>query len=125
MKILSEKVAVIEENYLIVAAKHYNNPQCSSTDEFYADLDRIKYIKRIINRYLETGELSERLLINHIIVFCNVFGIEIGVKMMALKLNYKYWPVIKSFLVFLKYIEPADLVGIKMDPKVINILREI
>ena len=44
---------------------------------------------------------------------------------MALKLDYKYWPVIKSFLVFLKYIEPADLVGIKMDPKVINILREI
>jgi len=125
MKIFSEKVEVTEENYLIVADKHYNNPQCSSTDEFYADLDRIKYIKRIINRYLETGELSERLLINHIIVFCNVFGIEIGVKMMALKLDYKYWPVIKSFLVFLKYIEPADLVGIKMDPKVINILREI
>jgi len=125
MKILSEKVAVIEENYLIVAAKHYNNPQCSSTDEFYADLDRIKYIKRIINRYLETGELSERLLINHIVVFCNVFGIEIGVKMMAVKLDYKYWPVIKTFLVFLKYIEPKDLIGIDMDPKVINVLREM
>ncbi len=125
MKILSEKVAVTEENYLIVAAKHYNNPQCSSTDEFYADLDRIKYIKRIINRYLETGELSERLLINHIVVFCNVFGIEIGVKMMAVKLDYKYWSVIKTFLVFLKYIEPKDLIGIDMDPKVINVLREM
>ena len=125
MKILSEKVAVTEENYLIVAAKHYNNPQCSSTDEFYADLDRIKYIKRIINRYLETGELSDRLLINHIIVFCNVFGIEIGVKMMAVKLDYKYWSVIKPILVFLKYIEPTDLVGIDMDTNVINVLRKI
>ena len=125
MKILSEKIEVTEENYLIVAAKHYNNPQCSSTDEFYADLDRIKYIKRIINRYLETGELSDRLLINHIIVFCNVFGIEIGVKMMAVKLDYKYWCVIKAFLVFLKYIEPTDLVGISMDPNVIKVLREI
>jgi hypothetical protein len=125
MKILSEKIEVTEENYLIVAAKHYNNPQCSSTDEFYADLDRIKYIKRIINRYLETGELSDRLLINHIIVFCNVFGIEIGVKMMAVKLDHKYWPVIKAFLVFLKYIEPTDLVGISMDPNVIKVLREI
>tara|TARA_R100001198_G_scaffold91582_1_gene69984 strand:- start:3282 stop:3659 length:378 start_codon:yes stop_codon:yes gene_type:complete len=125
MKILSEKVAVTEENYLIVAAKHYNNPQCSSTDEFYADLDRIKYIKRIINRYLETGELSERLLINHIVVFCNVFGIEIGVKMMAVKLDYKYWSVIKTFLVFLKYIEPKDLIGIDMDSNIINVLREI
>ena len=125
MKILSEKVAVTEDNYLIVAAKHYNNPQCSSTDEFYADLDRIKYIKRIINRYLETGELSDRLLLNHIIVFCNVFGIEIGVKMMAVKLDYKYWSVIKPILVFLKYIEPTDLVGIDMDTNVINVLRKI
>jgi len=125
MNILSEKVEVTEENYLIVAAKHYNNPQCSSTDEFYADLDRIKYIKRIINRYLETGELSDRLLLNHIIVFCNVFGIEIGVKMMAVKLDYKYWSVIKPILVFLKYIEPADLIGIDMDRKIIKVLREI
>ena len=125
MNILSEKVEVTEENYLIVAAKHYNNPQCSSTDEFYADLDRIKYIKRIINRYLETGELSDRLLLNHIIVFCNVFGIEIGVKMMAVKLDYKYWSVIKPILVFLKYIEPTDLVGIDMDTNVINVLRKI
>jgi hypothetical protein len=125
MKILSEKVAVTEDNYLIVAAKHYNNPQCSSTDEFYADLDRIKYIKRIINRYIETGDLSERLLLNHIIVFCNVFGIEIGVKMMAVKLEYKYWSVIKTILVFLKYIEPTDLIGIDMDSNVIKILRKI
>ena len=125
MKILSEKVAVTEDNYLIVAAKHYNNPQCSSTDEFYADLDRIKYIKRIINRYIETGDLSERLLLNHIIVFCNVFGIEIGVKMMAVKLEYKYWSVIKTILVFLKYIEPTDLIGIDMDANVITILRKI
>tara|TARA_B100001939_G_C16731762_1_gene525807 strand:+ start:113 stop:490 length:378 start_codon:yes stop_codon:yes gene_type:complete len=125
MKILSEKTEVTEDNYLIVAAKHYNNPQCSSTDEFYADLDRIKYIKRIINRYLESGDLSERLLLNHIIVFCNVFGVEIGVKMMAVKLEYKYWSVIKTILVFLKYIEPTDLVGIDMDSKIINVLREI
>ena len=125
MKILSEKTEVTEDNYLIVAAKHYNNPQCSSTDEFYADLDRIKYIKRIINRYLESGDLSERLLLNHIIVFCNVFGVEIGVKMMAVKLGYKYWSVIKTILVFLKYIEPTDLVGIDMDSKIINVLREI
>ena len=125
MQLHSEKVEVTEDNYLIVAAKHYNNPQCSSTEEFYADLDRIKYIKRIINRYLETEELSERLLLNHIIVFCNVFGIEIGVKMMAVKLEYKYWSIIKTFLVFLKYVEPTDLVGIKMDKKIITALRKI
>ena len=125
MQIFSEKVEVTDQNYLIVAAKHYNNPQCSSTDEFYEDLSRIKYIKRLINRYIETGDLSERLLLNHIIVFCNVFGIEIAVKLMAVKLEYKYWAVIKTFLVFLKYVEPTDLVGIEMDKKIVKLLRKI
>jgi len=125
MEILSEKVEVTEENYLIVAAKHYNNPQCSSTEEFYDDLNRIKYIKRLINRYLETKELSERLLINHIIVFYNVFGIEIATKLLAVKLELKYWPVIKPFLVKLKYLEATDLVGIEMDATVITALRKI
>jgi len=125
MKILSEHVDVTEENYLIVAAKHYSNPQCSSTEEFYEDLNRIKYIKRLINRYHETGDLSDRLLMNHIIVFCNVFTINIGIKIMALKLEYKYWPVIKPFLVKLKYILPDDLTGIQMDPKVVKVLREV
>ena len=58
-------------------------------------------------------------------MFCNVFGIEIGVKMMAVKLEYKYWSIIKTFLVFLKYIEPTDLIGIEMDKKIITALRKI
>jgi hypothetical protein len=125
MKILSEKIEVTEENYLIVAAKHYNNPQCSSTEEFYDDLNRVKYIKRLINRYYETGELADRLLINHIIVFYNVFGIEIATKLLAVKLEFKYWKVIKPCLIRLKYIEQKDLVGIEMDKKVIEVLRKI
>jgi hypothetical protein len=125
MKILSEHVDVTEENYLIVAAKHYSNPQCSSTEEFYEDLNRIKYIKRLINRYHETGDLSDRLLMNHIIVFCNVFTISIGIKLMALKLEHKYWSVIKPFLVKLQYVLPDDLTGIEMDSKVVQVLRNI
>jgi len=125
MKIFNESIEVTEENYLIVAAQYYSNPQCSSTEEFYEDLNRTKYIKRLINRYLETGDLPDRLLINHIIVFCNVFTISIGIKLMALKLEYKYWPVIKAFLVKLKYILPTDLTGIEMDSKTVEVLRNI
>jgi len=125
MKIFNEHVDVTEENYIIVAAQYYSNPQCSSTDEFYEDLNRIKYIKRLINRYHETGDLSDRLLMNHIIVFCNVFTINIGIKIMALKIEYNCWAVIKPFLVKLKYILPDDLTGIDMDPKVVKVLRNI
>ena len=125
MNILSEKIEVTDENYLIVAAKHYQNPQCTSTEEFYDDLNRIKYIKRLINRYFDTQEISERLIINHIIVFYNVFGIEIATKLLAVKLEHKYWPVIKCFLVKLNYLTSSDLAGIDMDKKVIEALRKI
>tara|TARA_E500000318_G_scaffold52371_1_gene48867 strand:+ start:227 stop:604 length:378 start_codon:yes stop_codon:yes gene_type:complete len=125
MKILSEKIEVTEENYLIVAAKHYQNPQCTSTEEFYDDLNRVKYIKRLINRYFDTQEISERLIINHIIVFYNVFGIEIATKLLAVKLEHKYWTVIKCFLVKLNYLTSSDLAGIHMDKKVVEALRKI
>ena len=125
MKILSEKIEVTEENYLIVAAKHYQNPQCTSTEEFYDDLNRVKYIKRLINRYFDTQEISERLIINHIIVFYNVFGIEIATKLLAVKLEHKYWTVIKCFLVKLNYLTSSDLSGIHMDKKVVEALRKI
>jgi len=121
----SDLIEVNEENFLLVAAQHYNNPQCASTEEFYNDLQRIKYMKRLLNRYLATGELSERLLLNHIIVFFNVFTIPIAVRLLAVKLEYKYWGVLKAYMVFLNYIEPTDLVGIDMDTETIKKLREI
>ena len=121
----SDLIEVNEENFLLVAAQHYNNPQCASTEEFYNDLQRIKYMKRLLNRYLATGELSERLLLNHIIVFFNVFTVPIAVRLLAVKLEYKYWSVLKAYMVFLNYIEPTDLVGIDMDKETINKLREI
>jgi len=121
----SDLIEVDEGNFLLVAAQHYNNPQCASTEEFYNDLQRIKYMKRLLNRYLATGELSERLLLNHIIVFFNVFTVPIAVRLLAVKLEYKYWGVLKAYMVFLNYIEPTDLVGIDMDTETIKKLREI
>ena len=62
-----------ETNFLLYCAKYYDNPQCFDTQEFYDDMNRIKYIKRLFNKYYESGELKERLIINHIVVLCNVF----------------------------------------------------
>lgn len=63
-----------ETNFLLYCAKYYDNPECFDTEEFYEDLNRIKYIKRLFNKYIESGELKDRLILNHILVLCNVFG---------------------------------------------------
>lgn len=114
-----------EENLFLYAAKHYYKPQFSDIEEFYEDLKRFKYIKRLVNRYLDNGELGERLLLNHLIVIFNSFGIEASLNMLDLKLDDKHWPVIKPFLIFLKYIESNQYIGINMDQTVIERLRKI
>ena len=114
-----------EDNLFLYAAKHYYKPQFSDIEEFYEDLKRFKYIKRLVNRYLDNGELGERLILNHLIVIFNSFGIEASLNMLDLKLDDKHWPVIKPFLIFLKYIENDQYIGISMDQKIIERLREI
>ena len=116
-----------EDVYLLFAARHYYNPTCIDAEEFHEDLKRFKYIKRLLNRYLNNGDLSERLLLNHLIVVFNVFGIDAGLKMLEYKLQEKkeYWSVVKPFLIFLKIIENDKYTGIEMDNKVVEKLREV
>jgi len=114
-----------EENLFLYAAKHYDNPTFTDIDEFYEDIKRFKYIKRLVNRYLEQGDLAERLVLNHLIVVFNVFGVEASVNILQLKLDEKQWPVIKPFLIFLNYIKNDDLTEIEMDKFVIDRLRQI
>lgn len=123
-----------DANFIIYAAKHYDNPQCIDTEEFYDDLKRFKYIKRLFNRYELTGELKERLVLNHIVVLYNVFGLA-ATKMLFLKLK-GYYHFLKPFLVLLQRM-PDSVKGvgedsvviynsdIVMDPKIIEILRKI
>jgi len=114
-----------EDNLFLYAAKHYYKPQFSDIEEFYEDLKRFKYIKRLVNRYIENDELAERLILNHLIVIFNSFGIEASLNMLELKLDDKHWPVIKPFLIFLKYIRNDQYTGIDMNQEVIERLREI
>jgi hypothetical protein len=114
-----------EENLLLYAAKAYYKPNFSDIEEFYEDLKRFKYIKRLVNRYLEHEELSERLILNHLIVIFNSFGIEPSLKILKLKLENRHWPVIKPFLIYLKYIKDDDITGPFMDPTVVDRLRQI
>ena len=114
-----------EQNMLLYAAKHYYNPRFSDIEEFNEDLKRFKYIKRLVNRYIENGVLSERLILNHLIILFNVFDIEPALNMLEIKLDDRQWTVVKPFLIFLKYIKNDQYTGITMDPTVVETLRKI
>ena len=92
-----------EDNFILFAMKYYDNSQCLSEVEFHNDLKIIKYIKRLLNRYSKTGEIKERLMLNHLIMLSNVFPVPVLVRILFLKIPEEYWKELKTFLIFLKY----------------------
>lgn len=107
---------VNEDNFVLFAAKRYNNPQCYDTEEFYDDLKRFKYIKRLFNRFEETGELKERLILNHILVLYNMFG-DAATLMLFVKLR-GYYSLLKPFLVLINRM-PDKIVGVETRDNII------
>ena len=123
-----------EKNFLLYAMKEYNNPQCTEVEEFNDDLKKIKYIKRLLNQYVSEGVLKERLLLNHIIIFYNVFPPAAATRILFFKIEEKFWSILKPFLFYLKLM-PEDKIEsimgkeirtneILMDQGVIDSLRK-
>jgi hypothetical protein len=90
------------KNFVLYAAKHYDNPSCESIEEFHDDLNRFKYIKRLFTKYQESGEIKEQLVLNHLIALYNLFGAVPTTRMLFLKLDGS-WELLKPFLVYLGY----------------------
>jgi hypothetical protein len=123
-----------DTNFLLYAGKNYDNPLCFGTLEFYEDLNRFKYLKRLFSRYEETGELKERLILNHIIVLYNLFGVDAATKMLFFKIEKKFWSQLKTFLVFLNFMPIKIIVSknieiiesdIPLDNTIVNTLRKL
>lgn len=121
-----------EENFIQYAMRNYENSQCRGLDEFEEDLNRFKYLKRLLFRYKQNGELRERLILNHIIVLYNVFGVEAATKMLFFRMEQEFWPQLKTFLIFLNFMPKEVIVDkriiesdIPIDEEIVKILRKI
>jgi len=122
-----------EDNFQLFAMKFYENPHCTDLLEFHDDLKRIRYIKRLFKKYKQTGELKERLIINHLIVLYNMFENRAMTRMLLLKLN-DYHDCLKPFLILLNYwtvdvglINNKKIIDaeISLDSNVVKVLRNI
>ena len=106
---------ITNENVMMFALKHYDNPQCEGEKEFQDDMKRFKYIKRLLRKYTEHGVLKERLLLNHIIVLNNVFGADACTTLLLFKIEPTYWTQLKSFMNFLGILPEKELLDIQED----------
>ena len=123
MKLFDELNA---DNFEMYAIRNYYNPTCVDADEFYEDLQRFKYIKRLLTRYNDSGSSVTNLLLNHIVVVFNAFGYEAGLRMLEYKvITPENISVIKPFLIYLKAINNTKYTNIPMDKTIVNELRNI
>ena len=123
-----------EENFLLFCASHYDNSHYATTEDFLEDVNRIKYIKKLVTRYIENGDLKERLILNHIIILYNCFGAEVCCRLLYFKLKHQM-RYIKPFLILLNimpnqlYNVGEDIVVdtdlIDMDPFIVSKLRKV
>ena len=119
-----------ESNFLVFEMHHYDNPQCHSLQEFEEDLKKFLYLKKLISRYKNNGELRERLILNHIIVLYNIFG-ESATQMLFYKIDESCWDSLITFLVYLdrmpETIPELNIVlsDIVLDETIISTLRKI
>jgi hypothetical protein len=109
-------IVLRDDNFLQIAIALYDNPQCCSDQEFYDDLSRIKYVKKLITRYIETGELKERLILNHIVILSNVFGVTNLARLLFFKMEPQF-SYVKPFLEFLSMM-PNSIDNVKVTRKV-------
>lgn len=122
-----------ESNVLLYAAKCYDKPNCIQS-EFDEDYKKFRYIKRLLNRYRLSGKLKENLLINHLILTQNVFGIEASTRLLFFRIDSRDWSALKTLLIFtsampkiVKGIRGRDIISsdIPLDSSLVEILRKL
>lgn len=114
-----------EDNFMLYAMQQYYKPNCIDAEEFYNDMKRFMYLKRLFFRYANGGSVPERLILNHLIVLFNVFDVQPTLRMLEYQIEDRYWPALKPFLIFLNYIKNDQYTDITMDQNVVDKLRKI
>jgi len=116
---------ITKDNWLLFAQQSYDNPTLEKEVEFFDDIKRFKYLKRLFRKYDITGEIKIRLILNHLIVLQNVFGAEVAVTLLLFKIDKKYWSVLKTCLNYLEYLYSHELNDIEADSNIEGMLTEL
>ena len=108
----------------IFAKRHYDSPGAGN-EEFEDDMKRFKYLKRLFRKYDTSKEFKSRLIINHIIILANVFGVDAATTLLFFKIDKQHWHLLKTILIFLNYMPEDEMIDIEIDQNVMEELKRI
>ena len=110
---------------MLFAQQNYDNPTLETEIEFYDDIKRFKYLKRLFRKYDVTGEIKIRLILNHLVVLQNVFSAEVAITLLLYKIDEKYWSILKTCLNYLEYLYPHELNNVETDKNIEEMLKNL
>ena len=116
---------ITKDNWLLFAQQNYDNPTLEKEEEFYDDIKRFKYLKRLFRKYEVQGDIKIRLVLNHLVVLQNVFGAEVAITLLLYKVDNKYWSILKTCLNYLDYLYPHELDKVNTDKNIEEMLKEL
>ena len=116
---------ITSENVTMFAIKHYDNPHCESEKEFNDDMKRFKYLKRLFIKYNTSKEFKSRLILNHIVILANLFGVDAATTLLFFKIDKLHWSILKTILIFLNYMPEDELIDIQVDQRIMEELKGI
>ena len=116
---------ITKDNWLLFAQQNYDNPTLETEIEFYDDIKRFKYLKRLFRKYDITGEIKIRLILNHLVVLQNVFSAEVAITLLLYKIDEKYWSILKTCLNYLEYLYPHELNNVETDKNIEEMLKNL
>jgi|TARA_B110000444_G_C18597186_1_gene481274 hypothetical protein len=116
---------ITKDNWLLFAQQNYDNPTLETEIEFYDDIKRFKYLKRLFRKYDVTGEIKIRLILNHLVVLQNVFSAEVAITLLLYKIDEKYWSILKTCLNYLEYLYPHELNNVETDKNIEEMLKNL
>lgn len=122
-----------KDNVLLYAIKAYDKPNAIKS-ELFEDLKHLSYVRRLFRRYHQYEELRERLILNHIVILYNIFGVPAATRLLFYYTRPEDYAILKTFLVFLSYM-PERIDGIngneiissnlQVDSVIVDALRKI
>tara|TARA_B100000780_G_scaffold237989_1_gene179286 strand:+ start:230 stop:595 length:366 start_codon:yes stop_codon:yes gene_type:complete len=108
----------------VFAQRHYDNPGADK-EEFNDDMKRFKYLKRLFIKYNTSKEFKSRLILNHIVILANLFGVDAATTLLFFKIDKLYWSILKTILIFLNYMPEDELIDIEIDQSIMEELKGI
>jgi len=115
----------VEEVKQFVRESHVQRGVVFNPVKFESEFANLVTTRKMIARFLKTGVINDKLIVNNVICALNAFGLILGNRAFRMLCTDEQFSVIKAILMFLRCYRPG--IGEVIEPNriIVDILRDV